>query len=739
MAADSDRHIGLFGAIGIGVGAIVGGGILALAGAAFAATGPSAVIAFALNGVIAVITALSFAEVSSKFPQSGGTYTFAKKVLAVESAFTVGWIVWFASIVAAVLYGIGFGQFTAVVIHDVWAAQAGSAPEWITDRWTVAGLAVASVAFYTTMLMLKSGGGGMLINVTKVAVFALLIASGLWASTRHSPAQLGEGLSPFLAEGGAGLLQAMGFTFIALQGFDLIAAVAGEIKEPAKTIPRAMLASLGIALLIYIPLLLIIAMVGFADEDNLIAVARENPETIVALAAQNYMGSFGYWMVMVAGVLSMASALQANLFAASRVAQAMSRDRNLPRGMARIGGRARTPYISVLVTAAIVSVTIIAVPDVAAAGAASSLIFLITFALVHWITVLVRQRSSLRPPPFRTPWYPALPVFGGLACLGLALYQGVAVPSAGVITLVWICIGGLLFMFLFAQRARLADASITALDPEVVALRGHSPLVLVPIARPDSAQGLVAMANAIAPPGVGRVLLLSVVVVPEVWDPDEHTHPLENAQVVLKESLRASASTGVYPETLATVATEPWVEISRVAKSHRCETLLMGLSNIEDGTEGSPLEGLANNVDCDVVILRAPRGWTVNDATRILVPTGGRGGNNYLLARLLGSMSRSTKCDVNFIRIVPEDTNEIRHRAASRHLNRLAHDLCDHYKSADVVRSDDAIATVVEAAKDCDLLVLGVQRMGKGKKLFGKFVLDIARQVDCPIAVVYRR
>ena len=105
------RTLGLFGATGVGVGAIVGGGILALAGTAFATTGPSAVLAFILNGLIALMTALTFAEMATSFPESGGTYTFAKKVLSVEAAFMVGWVVWFASIMAAVLYALGFGAF----------------------------------------------------------------------------------------------------------------------------------------------------------------------------------------------------------------------------------------------------------------------------------------------------------------------------------------------------------------------------------------------------------------------------------------------------------------------------------------------------------------------------------------------------------------------------------------------------------------------------------------------------
>ncbi|MXX36101.1 MAG: amino acid permease, partial [Gemmatimonadetes bacterium] len=90
----TQQHLGLIAATGVGVGAIVGSGILALAGVAFATTGPSAILAFALNGAIAMITVCSFAELAARFPQSGGTYTYARKVLTVEAAFGVGWVVW---------------------------------------------------------------------------------------------------------------------------------------------------------------------------------------------------------------------------------------------------------------------------------------------------------------------------------------------------------------------------------------------------------------------------------------------------------------------------------------------------------------------------------------------------------------------------------------------------------------------------------------------------------------------
>ena len=105
------RHLGLFGATALGVGAIVGGGIPALAGVAFATTGPSAIVAFGLNGAIALLTATSFARLARRFTDWGDLYLYARKLLSIEVAFVVGWVVWFASILAGVLYALGFAAF----------------------------------------------------------------------------------------------------------------------------------------------------------------------------------------------------------------------------------------------------------------------------------------------------------------------------------------------------------------------------------------------------------------------------------------------------------------------------------------------------------------------------------------------------------------------------------------------------------------------------------------------------
>ena len=736
--AKQERHIGLFGATGVGVGAIVGGGILALAGVAFATTGPSAIIAFALNGVIAILTALSFAEMASKFPESGGTYTFARKVLSVESAFTVGWVVWFASIVAAVLYALGFASFALIFAKEICTAS-GWSIDWLHASGLTSLVAIGTTISLSLLLIRSSDGGGDWANIAKVGVFGILILGGMWAVMRQDTTQTADSMQPFFANGLSGLVQAMGYSFIALQGFDLIAAVGGEVKSPAKTIPKAMIVSLVIALTIYLPLLFVITTVGTSAGESVRDVAAAHPEAIVANAAKNYLGTPGYWLVIIAAVLSMFTALQANLFAASRIGLAMARDRTLPSAMSLVNPGRGTPGVSVMITAILACVLIVAIPDVAAAGAASSLIFLITFATAHWLSILIRLRSVDDPPPFQSPLFPAVPIIGGIACLGLAIFQGIAVPTAGLIATAWLAIGAVLFLTLFARSARLRDVSSIAANPELVRLRGSTPLVLVPIANPDNADSMIALADTLVPRGVGRVLLQTILVAPNDWSPELDDGPIVRSQAVLRELIVTSKRLGVKAQTLMSVSAEPMEEISRAARIHRCESVLLGLSEITEDATDTPIEGLLSRLEMDVVVLRAPKNWQLTERKRILIPVAGKGGHDHLLVRILGSLARQQQCDIRFLRVVRVDATQSDRRRAKRELQRLAGINFSGVCQCDVVVSDDPVAAVVNASQDVGLMILGVQRIGKKKKLFGRFTRQVSREANCPLLVISRR
>lgn len=739
MEVSSERSIGFAGAVGIGVGAIVGGGILALTGVAFSVTGPSAILAFALNGAIAFITALSFAELSAAFPESGGTYVFSKKVLSIRAAFAVGWIVWFASIVAAVLYAVGAGYFIGVLADKLASSVPGINPGWLSADRIAWVLALAAIVYYTLNLIFRKGGGGGLANIGKTIAFSALIIAGLAALTKESGGSVRRDFTPFLAFGALGLIQAMGYTFIALQGFDLIAAVAGEIKNPGRTIPRAMIISLVIALAIYIPLIFVITVSGTGPGETITGLSIGDPESVVAIAAERYMGKTGYWIVIAAAILSMLSALYANLLAASRVAQSMARDRTLPRTLGKVDEKRGTPVNAVLATAAIVALTVFIIPDVGSAGAAASLIFLITFALAQWIAIVARRRRKSREHSFLMPLYPYLPVFGIAACLGLAVFQGIVVPAAGLIALAWLAFGGVLYYILFGRSARIFDASSEGFDPELVRLRGRSPLVLVPIANPVNAAPMIQVASALAPPETGRVLLLSVVL-SNSGGAGSDEDLIRNSQSVLREAISTSLNIGLSPEALITIAEKPWPEIIRVSETHGCESLLLGLSKFTDSQTEKNLEILLNRADCDVVILRAPSDWQMLGVKRILVPVGGRGSHGELLARILGSMCRSGNPEITFMRALPEDTDWKAYDRARRELFLYAADQAVQGEiKIQVEKSNDIPNHLIDRVKENDLAILGIQRFGRREKYLGELTLRIARETDTPLLIISKR
>jgi APA family basic amino acid/polyamine antiporter len=731
--------VGFWGATGIGVGAIVGGGILALAGVAYSATGPGAVLAFGINGIIALMTALSFAELATRFPQSGGPYTFAKKVYSVEAAFLLGWIVWFASLVAAALYAIGFGEFFILILLETAQMRGGTLAAALQGQTATNSLALLALVGYTILLVRRTGGGAQWATIGKTVVFLVLIAAGIFALTKRPDGTVAMQMRPLLPHGLPGLFQAMGFTFIALQGFGVIGAIAGEVRNPRRTIPRAMFASLGIALLIYLPLLILIPVVGIEPGTRIEDVSQAAPESVVATAARGFMGPTGTWLVLVAGVLAMLSALHANLLAASQVALAMGRDRTLPALLGTTHERRGTPVQAVIISSAIVLLLVLAIPDVAVAGAAASLIFLIVFTLVHVMAWLSRRRSSSGKEFFQTPFYPVIPILGSVFCVALTLFQGRAVPIAGQLTIVWIGIGGILYLVLFASRARIRDAAMEAVDPEIAQLRGKSPLVLVPVSNPANAACMVEVGSALAPPRVGRVLLLSVVTPPVDWDRKQAPPQLINAQNLMREVLDISFQAGLRPDALTTLAEDPWTAIERVARRHRCESLLLGFSQLDEQVVSQQLEGMLGRVPSDIAVLRSPPGWRFSSVRRVLVPIGGRSGHEQLRSRLVGSLLRSGVRDITFLRILPHNVPE---RVRDTAVDDVRH-FFEGEMEADcrilVLRDDDVAGTVAREAESCDLLILGLQRHGRNRKVFGSVTLEIARQTSCAILMISSR
>jgi len=612
-------------------------------------------------------------------------------------------------------------------------------PTWLASRAALTAIALLATLACAALLIRSSGSGGNAVSVAKVLVFAVLIGGGLWVGIGTHPPVV-ERMTPFFPGGASGFFQAMGYTFIALQGFDLVAAVAGEVKEPRKTLPRAMLYSLAIALLVYMPLLVVVIVLGVSPGETIQALAGDHPDTVVALAAKRYLGPTGFWLVMAAGLLSMFSALLANVYAASRIAQAMARDRTLPAQLEHIHAERGTPAIAVAVTAGIAALLLLVVGDVAAAGAASSLIFLGTFALVQVLCIVARKRRP-KHGGFRTPLWPWLPLVGALLCAGLAVFQSVVVPRAGIVAAVWLLLGAVAYLLRFGRHARVQDALAETVDADLLELRGRSPLVLVPTSHPSNAGALVLMGACIAPPRVGRVLMLNVVAPAKSQTPEALLQSLDVSSGVLRDSMLAALRAGARAEALTTVGVEPLAEIERVARLYRCATLLLGMSELSDSALRGRLEQMASGLSCNIALLRIPPLWRPEGTRRVLVPVRGDATHSALRARLLSSLFHraAPEMEVTYLLVLPSTTPPNIRERRERSYERL---MREEARAPSVVRSvlsDDVGAAIAESAAECDLLVLGLARIDRSQRSFSEVTRKVIAMTECAAIILSER
>ncbi len=262
----------------IGVGAMIGAGIFVLTGIAAGESGPASILAFALNGAVTLLTAFAYAELAAAIPEAGGGYAFVRKAFPGAVGFTAGWMLWFAYTVACSLYALGFaGYFWEFFLKYLPGVAEG-----------VFGLVGAHGASLLVTLVVGglfirlnvrgaevTGKAENVLTVAKLGVLAIFIAYGIKA-VGTDPVPVGDAFNPFFPKGVGGVIVAMGLTFIAFEGYDLIATVAEEIKEPEKTIPRATFIALGITLTMYLSILFVsLAAVHPTGRRAFLALSRE--------------------------------------------------------------------------------------------------------------------------------------------------------------------------------------------------------------------------------------------------------------------------------------------------------------------------------------------------------------------------------------------------------------------------------------------------------------------------------
>jgi APA family basic amino acid/polyamine antiporter len=425
---------GLLDATMVGVGAMIGAGIFVLTGLATEIAGAGAILVFALNGGVTTFTALSYAELAAAIPKNGGGYAYVHEAFADPIAFVMGWTRWFTYMSAGALYALGFAANFVEFVHLYWAGLPGS-PTW---ELVYALLAVLTFIWLNAVSTEAAGGAETVVTLVKIAILGVFILFGIGA------VNAGEFDPLFPAEGGfMTVLPAMGLTFIAFQGYDLIATVTEEVENPRKNIPRAIVLSLVVTVVIY--LLVVGVAIGTLGPEPLAAAG----ETAVAEAAIGFMPDFsilgaklGAVLIAFGAVFSTISALNAVVIGSSRVAFAMGREGHLPDRLGDIHHKYGTPFLAIAASA-VVMLLATALAPIQIVGNLASLFSLLGFTVVNLAVIKLRRDQPNLARPFEVPGYPATPVLGIVLNLLLALFISL---RTWVIAVAWLAFGGLLYL-----------------------------------------------------------------------------------------------------------------------------------------------------------------------------------------------------------------------------------------------------------------------------------------------------
>ncbi|HJX14855.1 MAG TPA: amino acid permease [Candidatus Deferrimicrobiaceae bacterium] len=725
------REMSGFSVTMIGVGAMIGAGIFVLTGIAAGVAGPGLILAFALNGIVTLFTAMAYAELGSCFHDAGGGYLWVKSSLPHPNGFLSGWMSWFAHAVACSLYALGFGAYFGHVLEGFGLGIPHLA--YFSLEKTLAVIACLVFAYINFRGASETGMAGNIVTLAKIAIILLFIGFGAWVM-RGMPDWKGN-FDPFLPMGIGAVFSAMGLTFIAFQGYEVIAQCSEEVMDPTRNIPRAIF----LALLIVIPIYLLVAFVALgAIHGEGMPTWRflgKMKELAIVEAARQFAPGGGV-VVLLGGLLSTASALLATIYSSSRVAFAMSRDHNLPAFLGKVHPEKKTPHHAIVASAVIVVFMALALPieDVASVA---DIMFLLVFLQVNVTLIRMRKTHPNLKRGFRVPLVPLVPAIGILTQLFIAVYMFVYSPKAWLSAVVWLVIGFSVYK-LYASRTEEEALSVLALAEAEMARKDYRVLV-VPF-RQEQVRPLMEIACALGSNYKGEVTAVSVIEAPPKVPLSRYPGDLQDARTMLRLA--------------ENIAGEPEVDFRRFIKiSHRLshgilETAREEKSNFilvgplrKDGWVGQFREIVLLNVlehaPCNVAIFR---GEGLSQVRRLLLAIEDNP-SCRLAVNIAPALSLAMKVPVTLLHLVPKRGGAAEEQAATAWMEEITRDLPFRLPvEKRVMRSEDIAKSIIEQVRETDLLLMGASRYaGKISSLFTSEVEERVIDGACVPVLLLKR
>lgn len=369
----------------MGIGGAICAGVFVTLGYAATLAGTALIIAMVLCGIINLFTMLSYAELGAAMPTAGGEYTFAKVAFGGFFSFATGWFEWISNMFYAAFSAVGFAYLVSYIVPAI----------------NVPLIAVLTVALFTAINIKgvkETGLTQTALVLILMGLLGLFIFYGFYATQGAAPLVL-------TAPGGfLGIFKASAFIFVVYLGGEAIAVAQAEIKNPGKTIPRAILLTSFVLIFIYSAIALV--MFRIVTPESLVGQASP-----LAYVANQFMGPVGVALITIAGIIAALSSVNTSTMAHSRVGYALSRDGYFPKNFYKLHGRFYTPFVSIII-GSLFTAAFAAIGIVNFVAYATDFGFIIGFIFVNLSLIKLRRDRPHLPRPFKVPLFPLTPILG---------------------------------------------------------------------------------------------------------------------------------------------------------------------------------------------------------------------------------------------------------------------------------------------------------------------------------------
>lgn len=769
VETELSRDMSVYDITFIGVGAMIGAGVFALTGFAAGLAGPALILAFALNGFVAMFTAVSYAELGAAFPEAGGGYLWVKEALVDPNGFYAGWMSWFAHAVACSLYAVTFGVFlTEFLVYGGVLAEGfqllGFIGRGLLDK-ILAVLMVSLFAYINYRGAEETGKAGVIVTIIKVAILGIFVAFGILA-TIQTPDWPSKFLnSPQFAPNGViGIIGAMGFTYIAFEGYEIIVQSGEEVVDPGENIPKAVFYSMAIVVPIYI-------LVAFAAIGGIEAIPELAERAGVAVGAPTWQllgnlgelgiieaaGQFvpyGVPLLLLAGLTATMSALNATIYSSSRVSFAMGRDRALPEIFSEIHHEKRTPHWAILLSAVLIALMAVILP-IESVAASADIMFILLFVQVNWTLIKMRKIRPDLPRTYEVPYMPWPPLIGIvlqfmltpflLSTLGMQI--GLGPNSHGFIALVttaiWMCLGLLLY---YGYSQRKEEEKLEAETPTVTTeqapadeRREREQRILVPVANPATVEQLMRTALDLAEERDAEIEVVSVVTVPRQTPISEGRQFVDEERTVIDQAINFANEER--PNVPVSGKIRIGHDVSRAIlntiEQDDIDLVLMGWRSNprrRDVVLGSNVDEVVTKARCDVLVERvgpAADSKSVGRVDSILLPTAG-GSHADFSTEIARAVARRNDAHIKVIYVRSDGSG--RDDDVQSILDSTVAELENIETTTEITDSTDIANAIIEESADHDLTVIGASREGLLQQVvFGVIPEEVGRRAQSTV------